>query len=256
MDNNLVSIITPLYNSEKYIEATIESIIKQTYQNWEMIIVDDCSKDNSVNIAEKYVKNDKRIKLIKQEKHNGAAISRNIAIERSKGRYIAFIDSDDIWLPDKLGKQIAFMKSNNYGFTYSYYQILKENGEITKNIIKPKLKVNYNDMLKKCEIGCLTVVYDTAFLGKQYMPLIKKRQDYGLWLKLLRNIKYAYCYPEILALYRIRENSISRNKISLIKYNYSIFRYYEKMSVIKSIYYLLNNIIYKIIESTRGLLKK
>jgi len=242
LENQKVSIITPSYKSKKFIKQTIESVLAQTYQNWEMIIVDDMSPDNSNEIIENYIKKDNRIKLIKLNKNSGPAVARNKAIKESKGRYIAFLDADDQWFPQKLEKQITFMKVNNYAFTYTFYSQINEEGEIQGNPIHPPLKLSYTDMLKMNRIGCLTAIYDSKFLGKVYMPFIQKRQDYGLWLKILKQEKYAYCLAENLALYRIHSNSISRNKIELIKYHYTLFRKHEKLSVYKSIYYIIYNI--------------
>jgi glycosyltransferase involved in cell wall biosynthesis len=244
--NNLVSIITPSYNSSKFISQTIESVLAQTYQDWEMIIVDDASPDNSNKIIEKYIQKDTRIKLIKLKKNSGPAVARNTAIEEASGRFIAFLDADDLWLPEKLEKQINFMERNNYFLTYSSYNLISENNKnLNKTIIAPK-KINYHMLLKSNKIGCLTAIYNAEELGKIYMPLINKRQDYGLWLKILKKIDYAYGIEEVLATYRILNNSISSNKINLLKYNYRLFREHEKLSVQKSIYYLLNNIFYKL----------
>ena len=165
MNYKLVSIITPSYKSEKFISQTIESVLGQTYQNWEIIIVDDVSPDNSNKIIEEYSKKDSRIKLIKLEKNSGAAVARNIAIEESKGRYIAFLDADDIWKPEKLEKQIEFMRKNNYAFTYTAYEKVDENGVVFGKIGVP-LKVSYNQLLRTCVIGCLTAVYDREKLAK------------------------------------------------------------------------------------------
>jgi len=246
--NDLVSIITPSYNSKKYIKETIDSVKQQIYKNWEMIIVDDCSPDNSNFIIEKYSKKDSRIKLIKLEKNSGPAIARNRAIEAAKGRFIAFLDADDLWAPEKLEKHIAFMCKNNCALTYSYYDIIDENNNPLDHVIKPPLQLTYKDLLKTNYIGCLTAVYDTKIVGKVYMPLIRKRQDYGLWLKILKQIPYAYGIPEVLASYRLRKNSISSNKMNLLKYNYNLFREHEGFSPIKACYYVAWNIIFKLLE--------
>ncbi len=244
----LVSIITPNYNCKKYIASTIESVICQTYPYWEMIIVDDCSNDGSVEIIEKYIIKDNRIKLIKFKNNFGPAIARNTAIKEAKGRYIAFLDSDDLWYPEKLEKQIKYMNDKKCALSYSYYDVIDENNNRTNQIYKPKDKLSYCDLLKTCSIGCLTSIYDTKIVRKEYMPIIKKRQDYGLWLKILKKIDYAYCIKEVLATYRIRKGSISSNKLELIKYNWKLFREHEKLSIIKSFYYLNWNIIIKSIK--------
>jgi len=246
--NELVSIITPSYNSAKFISQTIESAVEQSYQNWEMIIVDDCSPDNANKIIEEYCKKDNRIKLIKLEKNNGPAVARNRAIEESKGRYIAFLDADDLWKPEKLEKQLTFMHESGCAFSYSYYETINEKGKKLDKFIRPPVKLSYKDMLKSNHIGCLTAIYDVQKIGKIYMPRIKKRQDYGLWLKILKNIDYASCVPEVLATYRVRESSISSNKLTLLKYNWKLFRECEGFPVSKSLYYLSWNIIIKLMN--------
>jgi len=246
MENSLVSIITPSYNSEDFIKETINSVLNQTYKNWEMIIVDDVSTDNSIQIIQEYQKKDSRIKLIELDTNSGAAVARNKAIEVANGKYIAFLDSDDLWKPEKLEKQIAFMQENNIVFSYSAYDLIDEDGKelnITKDPIE---KLHYKELLKENQIGCLTAVYDQEKLGKCYMPLIRKRQDFGLWLSILKKIDYAIKVPENLALYRVRKNSISSNKIDLIKYNFKLFNKHEELSIIQSSYYLLVNIYRKL----------
>jgi hypothetical protein len=243
----LVSIITPLYNSEKLISETIESVLAQTYKNWEMIIVDDCSTDNGVNIVNKYQKNDDRIKLIKLSKNSGAAVARNTAIKNADGRYIAFLDSDDLWYPKKLEKQIEFMKQNNYFFTYTNYQKMSESGELINEIVKSPRKLVYKKALHTNYIGCLTAIYDKKKLGKVYMPEIRKRQDYGLWLKILKQVD-GYGLNKNLAYYRVRENSVSSNKLNLIKYNWQLYRDIEKLSIFRSSYYILYTIMLKLLK--------
>lgn len=231
-----VAIIMPSYNSEKFIVESVESVLAQTYSNWELIIVDDCSPDSSNHIIMKYVDSDHRIKLIKLEKNSGPAVARNTAIEAANGRYIAFLDSDDVWLPNKLEKQIKFMQDNDLAFTYSSYRLVGEDNEhLGVFIIKDK--ISYFDMLKTCSVGCLTAIYDTEKIGKQYMPLILKRQDYGLWLKILKLIGETRGILEPLATYRIRKNSVSSNKVKAAKYQWKIYREIEKLSFLKSLYY-------------------
>lgn len=245
---NLVTIITPLYNSEMYIESTIDSIVAQTYQNWELIIVDDCSSDNSVEIVESYCKMDSRIKLIKLENNSGAAVARNTAIENANGRFIAFLDSDDKWSSIKLENQLKFMLKHDYAFTYTHYHQINENGETIGNLFFPD-KIDYNSLLKTCVIGCLTVMYDTSKLGKVYFPLIRKRQDFALWLKILKRVEFAYCVPEDLASYTIRSDSISSNKFKAAQYNWYLYNKIEKLGLIRSLYYFSNYIFRGIIRS-------
>ena len=234
---NKVSIITPLYNSEKFIAETIESVLQQTYTNWEMIIVDDESTDNGVEIVEEYKKKDSRIKLIKLRVNSGSSTSRNKAIELSEGRYIAFLDSDDIWLPNKLEKQIKFMSNNNITFSFTAYRWINEKGKILDKTIEVPKETIYRKTLLFNKIGTLTGIYDTNKLGKIYMPNIRKRQDYALWLKILKQVN-GYGLNEVLSYYRLREGSISSNKIKLIKHQWMLYRDIEKLSLIESLFYM------------------
>jgi len=234
--SELVSIITPSYKSEKFISQTIESVLAQTYQNLEMIIVDDVSPDNSNEIIEEYCKKDSRINLIKLEKNSGPAIARNKAIKKAKGRYIAFLDADDIWYKNKLEKQIQFMRKKKLALTYSSYDLMDEENNnlgtfLTKN------KITYTDLLKTNSIGCLTAIYDVEKVGKVFMPNMIKRQDYGLWLKILKKIDYVEGILEPLAKYRIMKKSISSNKLVAAKYVWKLFREVEKLNIFQSIYY-------------------
>ncbi len=246
--NNLVSIITPSYKAKKFIDKTIESVLAQTYQNWEMIIVDDFSSDNSNEIIEKYLQKDNRIKLIKLNRNSGAAISRNRAIEEAQGQYIAFLDSDDLWKPQKLEKQIKFMQQKDCALSYTQYETINEQGEKINRTKKTPTKVSYSDLLKSDHIGCLTAIYDTKKIGKVYMPIMDRRQDYALWLKILKKIDFAYGLEERLASYRMLKDSLSSNKWKLVEYNFYLFRDEEKFSRLKSSYYVSWNITIKILQ--------
>ena len=233
----LISIIMPNYNSAQFIEETIASIFAQSYENWELILVDDCSSDGSVKIIESLIADDNRIRLITLTENSGPAIARNRAIKEAKGRYIAFLDSDDLWTPDKLLKQISFMQENDAALSYTgYYRIEEESGEIIDQIHVSK-KVDYFELLKQNIIGCLTAIYDTRKIGKVYMPDIRKRQDFGLWLKILKRVPYAYSIDEPLAYYRVRTASVSSNKMIASKYNWELYRKVEKFPRHKAIYY-------------------
>jgi len=227
----------PSYNSEQFLAISIDSVINQIFKEWELIIVDDMSSDNSNKIIEEYIKTDSRIKLIKLEKNSGPAIARNRAIKEAKGRYLAFLDSDDLWHPEKLSKQIAFMEENEIVFSYtSYYSIAEESGEINDQVNIPQ-KIDYTELLKQNIIGCLTVVYDTKKLGKVYMPEIQKRQDFALWLDILKRVPSAYGLSEPLAYYRVRKTSVSSNKLIASTYNWKLYREIEKLPLYKAIYY-------------------
>ncbi|MCK9466326.1 MAG: glycosyltransferase [Thiopseudomonas sp.] len=241
------TVVTPSYNSALFIAETIESVISQSLTGWEMIIVDDCSSDNSVQVIQSYVDQDIRIKLTQLSENSGAAVARNIAIEAAQGRYIAFLDSDDAWLPNKLEKQLKFMQENNYPFSFAAYDKINEAGEAIGHIGVPE-KVTYSDLLKMCSIGCLTAIYDTKYFGKVYMPLIRKRQDLGLWLRLLNKTDYAYGLNETLGLYKVRKNSISADKKSAVLFTWRLYREVEKLNLIKTGYYFSH-------YAVRGLLR-
>lgn len=236
-DNGLVSIITPLYNSAKFIAEAIQSVLAQTFTEWEIIIVDDCSTDNSVEIVDNYQSIDSRIKLIRLETNSGPAIARNRAIEEAKGRYIAFLDSDDTWLPQKLEKQISFMKENKSVLSYAGYQKIDENGN-SRGIVNVPLSVNYDTMLDSNYIPCLTAIYDSFKLGKIYMPNIMG-QDYGLWLKILKMGHVAYGINEPLAYYRERKKSFSSNKLTAARHQWKVYREVERLSLFNSVYHFM-----------------
>lgn len=233
----LVSIIMPNYNGAQFLEETITSVLTQTYKNWELLLVDDCSFDDSVKLIDSLTSEDRRVKLIKLTENSGPAIARNHAIKEAKGRYIAFLDSDDLWHKDKLTKQISFMEEQGAALSYtSYYRIKETSGKIIYQFHVPE-KVDYSELLKQNIIGCLTAIYDTKKIGKVYMPNIDKRQDFGLWLNILKKIHYAYGMTEPLASYRVRSTSVSSNKILASKYNWKLYREVEKLPLYKAIYY-------------------
>lgn len=237
--DDLVSIITPAYNAAAYIAETIESVLNQTYQNWEMLIVNDCSKDNTAEIVQSYAAKDKRIKLINLKQNGGAAAARNTAIKNAKGRYIAFLDSDDLWKKEKLQKQIQFMQQNEYAFTYISYEHFKETKENIQNQVQIQKSLNYQQALKGNQIGCLTVMVD-----KKQIPNIhfttQKHEDYILWLNILKQGITAYGIQESLALYRTgNSKSISGNKMQSALWTWKVYRESQKLSVVKSMYYML-----------------
>lgn len=237
MTNPLVSIIMPVYNSEKVLKAAIDSVLQQTYANWELIIVDDKSTDQSLAIIQTYTAQKTNIILIEQAENSGAAISRNKGIAKAKGKYIAFLDADDIWLPEKLALQIAFMEKNQSALTCTYYSTMQQDGTPFKSIIKAPDRITYHQLLKNNTIGCLTAVYNVEICGKQYMPEIRKRQDYGLWLNILRAGYIAETIPLVLAQYRFGADSLSQNKWKVLGYNWELLRKHQQLSVFKSLYY-------------------
>jgi teichuronic acid biosynthesis glycosyltransferase TuaG len=229
----LVSIIMPSYNAEKFIEESINSVLAQTYQNWELLITDDVSKDNTVAIVKRYAKNEPRIRLVKKSNNGGAGVARNDSILRAKGRYIAFLDSDDLWMPEKLSKQISFMQNNKVPFSYTGYQKFTGDKKLLGEIIPPA-ETTYNELLNSNVIGCLTAIYDCQELGKQYMPTIRKRQDMALWLHILKLTPKAVGIQESLAYYRI-DVGMSSNKVEMLKWQWRLYREVEQLNVIKSL---------------------
>lgn len=235
----IVSIITPLYNCQDVIRETIDSVLAQTYPHWELIIVDDVSSDNSREIVKEYEALDKRIKLIELSVNGGAAIARNKGVEVAQGRFIAFLDSDDLWKETKLEKQVNFMIFNDYAFTCTDYEQLVDDTKKIKRIIKTRPKADYRIVIRYNPIGNSTVMYDTLKLGKVRIPEVSKRNDYALWLKMLRMEKYVYGINEVLATYRIQKKSLSRNNVKLIKHQWQVYRKLEKMNFFKSIYIMV-----------------
>ncbi len=236
--SDLISIITPTYNCGRFIGETIESVINQTYKNWEMIIVDDCSRDNTKDIVNKYAQNDDRIKYHLLETNSGAAIARTKAMELAKGDYMAFLDSDDLWFEDKLEKQLKFMKENNFNFVCTEYEQIDEQSNPLGKVIKVRDKANYNRVLLDCPVGNSTVMYNVKVMGKFKVPNIRKRNDDALWLQMLKKEEYIHGMQEILMKYRIRENSISSNKLDLVKYHWYLYREIENLSVIRSVFHI------------------
>lgn len=231
-----VSIITPLYNSERFISKTIVSVQSQTFRDWEMIIVDDCSVDDSYSKAMKFADNDPRIKVLKLEKNSGPAVARNAAIRISVGKYIAFLDSDDYWFSTKLTDQLSYMEKTGALLSYTAYEVVAENGGYVRSVGVPD-SVTYSELLKTCVIGCLTAVYNAEALGKIYMPLIRKRQDFGLWLRILKTGVTAYGINKPLAQYTLRNVSVSSNKTSAAKYTWKLFREVERLNFFKALYF-------------------
>jgi len=234
----LVSIITPAHNAQRFIGKCIESVIAQSYQNWEMIIVDDGSTDETLEIIQQYINKDYRVVLFSNDINLGASKSRNIAIKEAKGNYIAFLDSDDIWLPKKLEIQMELMDIEDVAMCYSNYDVIDEDGYVT-NHFKAPTKVNYQDMLRTSYIGTLTTVYSVKKLGKVYFKDVG-HEDYLLKLDILKEIDYAVGINEPLAQYRIVKGSLSNNKLKSASWQWKIYREYEKIPLLKSILYFIS----------------
>ena len=239
--HDLVSIITPTYNCGAFIGRTIESVLAQTYENWEMIIVDDCSPDNGAGINEVMKFTDKRIKLIESKVNKGSSGARNIALKAAIGKYIAFLDADDIWYPTFLDEQMNFMKENNARIVFSSYKRIDENTkeEILKPFIVPE-KVNYKSLLKTCPIFPSTAIYDAEKCGKYYFneEMGSLRDDYVYWLAMLKETDYAYGNSKILVNYRIRKSSVTGDKRKVIIPQWKVLRQVEKLSLLACCYYI------------------
>ena len=245
--SELVSIIMPSYNTGRFIAETIESVLAQTYTNWELIIVDDCSTDNTNDIVTEFL-SDTRICYIKNDTNSGAAASRNRALREAKGKWIAFLDSDDLWEPDKLQKQISFMRDNGYHFSYTnYIEIDEESKSKGKSVSGPK-RITKHGMYNYCWMGCLTVMYDAETVGLIQITDIKKNNDYAMWLKVC---KKADCYllDETLAKYRKRSGSISNHSYrALIRWHYKLFREAEKQSLFRAVFNTCRNLFFGVIK--------
>ena len=240
MANELVSIITPLYNGERFLAQTIDSVLAQTYSEWEMLIINDGSTDNGEAIAHSYEQKDQRIHVFNQP-NAGSAAARNNGIRRAQGRYIALLDADDLWAPFFLESQIAFLKEKQCQLVYGAYKRIDENNKEILVPFYPSERITYNGLLKTCPIAPLTALYDTIPYGKIYLheEFRSLRDDYVYWLDIIRHTGAAYCNRRILGSYRILGNSTSRNKRKMIIPQYRVYRRAEKLNVIQSVYYLL-----------------
>jgi len=234
-----ISIITPAYNAAKYISQTINSVLEQTYENWELIIVNDCSMDNTADIVRQFITKDSRIKLIEHKKNSGVAYARNTAIAAAVGDYIAFLDSDDLWMPDKLQKQIDFMLEYQYVLTYTAYQKFNTDTGQRCKIVKAKEKMTAKKIYGDTSIGCLTVMVNRKAVGEFYMPLLEHTEDNCTWQEILSRGYTAYGLNEVLALYREGNSSLTRSKKKAAKQQWQTYRKYYKLSFIKSSFYFL-----------------
>ena len=240
MDQALVSIIVPVYNVEKYICETIECVRQQTYDKWELLLVEDCSKDNTEAVLEKYLDEvqDERVRLIRQEKNNGAARSRNLGLKKARGRYIAYLDADDLWVPEKLEKELAFMEKKQAAFAFTGYEFADENGKGLGKVVRVPETLTYKQALKNTTIFTTTVMFDTQKIDKNFleMPIIKS-EDTALWWKVLRKGYVAYGLDENLVRYRRVGKSLSSNKLEALRRIWNLYRKAEGMSIPSSAYH-------------------
>lgn len=238
VNSGLVSIIVPVYNAEKFLKETIQTVLDQTYPNWELLLVDDCSNDDSVNIIKEYATKDDRIQLLKNEKNSGAALTRNHGIKEAKGTYLCFLDADDLWEKEKLEKQLKFMKENDFAFSFTSYEFADSNGIPNGKKVKVPRTINYKQALKNTTIFTSTVMFDLGKLTKEviYMPDVRRGQDTATWWKVLKIIDYAYGINEIYSYYRRNENTLSSNKIKALKRTWNLYRNVEHLGIISSSY--------------------
>lgn len=250
----LVSIIMPSYNTGRFIEESIKSILAQTYTNWELIIVDDASTDDTDAVVESLKRHCKRSEVIhylKNEKNSGAAVSRNRALAQAKGKWIAFLDSDDLWTPDKLEKQLKFMAENGYAFSYTRYEEIDENGNPNGTLVGGPKRITKTGMYNYCWPGCLTVMYNREVVGYIQIADIRKNNDYAIWLKACRKAD-CYLLPETLASYRKRDGSISNHSYAaLIKWHYKLYREAEAMNPIISLWITGRNLFFGVWKKFR-----
>lgn len=222
-----VSVVTPVWNAAATLAATVASVQAQTFPDWEMLLVDDGSTDGSRALAERLAAADPRLRVLAQEENTGAAAARNRAIRAARGRFIAFLDADDLWRPEKLARQVPVLQAG-HPLVFAAYRRVAADGR-PLGIVRPPARVSRADLLKGNAIGCLTAVYDSATLGKVEMPPIARRQDYGLWLELLRRTPYAHGLPEVLADYRVRPGSLSGDKLAAARATWALYREVERL---------------------------
>lgn len=236
--NAKVSIIMPAYNNAKYIGKAITSVQEQTYKNWEMIIIDDCSSDDTCSIVQAFLKNDKRIQLFQQKRNMGAGLARTEALKKSEGRYIAYLDADDVWLPEKLEKQITFMEKEHCGFSCVSYEVIDNKGQQMGKKVHMLPEVDYVGFLTNNLLQTVGIMVDTRIVDKKYlvMPDIRRRQDAATWLQVLKAGYKCYGLYDILAQYRRTENSLSSNKIKAVKGVWQLYRKIEGLSMLFSLY--------------------
>ena len=249
--NCKVTVITPCYNAEKFIADCINSVLTQTYQNWELLLIDDCSTDKTLSIIQAFSKEDERIKIYKTEfPSGGPSHPRNIGLRHAQGDFIAFLDADDLWLPNKLEEQINFAIKNNFSFIYSDYEKVSISGERNNRILRMKSQVTYADILHCCEIPCLTVFIKKSLIQKKIFREIGK-EDYVLWLQILKSGYVAHNTQRVHALYRVNSISRSSNKFQMIYQQWVVLRDFEKIPLVKASYFLLSYTIKGLIKYLR-----
>ena len=244
-----VSIITPAYNAEESIRDVYNSIASQTFTDWEWMVCDDCSKDKTYEILKEIASKDKRVKLLSTGVNSRAAKARNLATKNATGKFIAFLDADDMWKPEKLEKQIKFMEDNDYDMSYTYYDVKYQDGKIVP--FTPKRDVStYKIMLKRCDMGCLTIMYNAEKIGKIWMAEdCPNREDYAAWCDTLRKGVIAHKLPENLAIYSVgNPNAVTTDKVKIFKCHFHVYRHHLKFNWFKSVYYVFAFTFNKLIK--------
>ena len=247
----LVSVVMPAYDAAGFISESISSVINQTYENWELLVIDDASGDDTPALVERLMEEDERIRLHSLPANQGAGFARNIGIKASEGEFIAFLDADDLWKPQKLQKQLSFMEKEAAAVCYSSYELIDEKGQSLNRMIKAKKFLSFQKLLRANYVGNLTGIYNAKKLGKIYCPLIRKRQDWGLWLLALQKAGGAKGISEPLAAYRVRKNSISGNKWEMLQYNYKVYRKVLGFSAFKSSFWILQFLLEQFLVKSR-----
>ena len=233
----MVSVIMPCYNMEKYISEAIMSVRQQTYPHWELLIVDDASTGNTMNVIESHAQQDERIRYSTKSEHSGIAACRNLCIKMAQGHYLAFLDADDIWHPDKLETQLRFMTEKQIGFPYSSYDCIDENGQPLNKSVKAAGNLDYEAYLRNTIIGCSTVMVNKDIVGDVVVPLFRTSEDTATWLDILKKGHLAYAIDEPLVSYRIRRRSASSNKLKASADLWKVYRENEKLPFFKALYY-------------------
>lgn len=239
--DGLVSVVMPVHNAGRFLEEAIRSVMAQTYGNWELLVVNDNSSDDSMEIAGKLAKEDCRIKIFENPTPTGyPATPRNMAVDMAKGQYIAFLDSDDVWLPCKLEHQLPFFaESENIGVVFSNYEKVDEETNRDNRVIKARKRTTYKQLLLGNVIGNVTAMYDVARVGKVYFPMVR-HEDYAMWLSILKRGFIARNTGKVVALYRVSENSVSSRKVALLSWQWRVYRDVEHLGFLKSAYYYIN----------------
>lgn len=246
MGKPLVSIVMPLYDAAPHVAEAVASVAAQSMTDWELLVVDDASTDGGAEVVERLAAGDERISLVRHPANRGAAAARNTATHRARGRWIAFLDADDIWDPPKLARLLAFAERGGFGFVHHWYRRMKADGTPRPDVVKAPESLRYRDLLRANRIGCLTAMYDAGRIGKVYAPDIAARNDYATWLTVLRRVEAAHCLPEVLASYRLSPGSLSRRKLGLVTHHYHLFREVERLSVPAAAFYVSCNILSKL----------